>query len=176
FGGAVVNLAAVDGLGRWLRVRKGRLPRPCRPQSCELVLVGGQGPLPRLPFLRVVGRATLTADAPFDAYFGPSPRKQPPLLLVGGDIAVLLLAFAVLAATRLRRDSEAAWRRLTWFGARRGQLVTLSAVECGAIAAAAVVAGWAAGIGFAALLARHLGAPAGPVVAHSVAAPGALAL
>ncbi|TMK76558.1 MAG: FtsX-like permease family protein [Actinobacteria bacterium] len=260
FGGAVVNLAAVDGLGRWLRVRKGRLPRPCRPQSCELVLVGGQGPLPRLPFLRVVGRATLTADAPFDAYFGSSRRKQPPLLLaegvsglasaplpdadliartygwilpvspgtihdweiqgfagridranrrlqeesslfsvsapidalgdihtkarvagerlllVGGDIAVLLLAFAVLAATRLRRDSEAAWRRLTWFGARRGQLVTLSAVECGAIAAAAVVAGWAAGIGFAALLARHLGAPAGPVVAHSVAAPGALAL
>jgi hypothetical protein len=260
FGGALVNLAAVDGLRRWLRLREGRLPRPCRRQRCELVTVGGKGPLPRLPFLRVVGRATLAPDAPFDAYFGTSRAKQPPLLvaegvtglaraplpdadliartygwiapvspgaihdweiegfagrvdransrlqeqsslfsvsapidalaaihdnahvagerllLVGGGVAVLLLAFAVLAATRLRRDSEAARRRLTWYGARRAQLVALAAVESGAIAAAAVVAGWAAGIGFAALLAHHLDAPAAAAVAHSVVAPGGLVL
>ncbi len=260
FGGALVNLGAVDGLRRWLRLRQGRVPRPCRPQRCDLVLVGGKGPLPRLPFLRVVGRASLTTDAPFDAYFGSSGTKQPPLLLaegvsglaraplqdadliartygwivpvapgtiddweiegfagrvdrassrlqvrssvfsvsapldaltavhaqahvtgerlllVGGDVAVLLLAFAVLAAGRLRRDGEAAWRRLTWHGARRSQLVALAAAESGAIAAAAVVAGWAVGIGFAALLALYLDAPAAAVVAHSVVAPEGLAL
>ena len=42
------------------------------------------------------------------------------LLILGGDAAVLLLGFAVLASTRLRRDHEAVRRRLTWFGARRG--------------------------------------------------------
>ena len=36
------------------------------------------------------------------------------LLLIGGEAAALLLAFAVLAATGLRRDTEAQWRRLTW--------------------------------------------------------------
>jgi len=47
----------------------------------------------------------------------------------------------VLAATRLRRDTDAAWRRLTWFGARRWQLVTLTAAESGAIALAGAIAG-----------------------------------
>src|SRR5207237_4242845 len=64
FGGALVNLAAVDGIGRWLRVREGRPPRPCRPQRCELVLIGGKGALPRLPSLRVVRHAALAPAAP----------------------------------------------------------------------------------------------------------------
>ena len=42
------------------------------------------------------------------------------LLLVGGEAAALLLAFAVLAARTMRRDLEAARRRLTWYGARAG--------------------------------------------------------
>jgi len=90
------------------------------------------------------------------------------LLLVGGDVAVLLLAFAVLAAARLRRDVGNARRRLTWAGARWSQLATFTAVEASVVAVAAVCAGWAAGTGFAALLARSLGAEAGPVLAHSV--------
>ena len=56
------------------------------------------------------------------------------LLLIGGEAAALLLAFAVLAATGLRRDTEAQWRRLTWFGARRWQLVTGSVAEIGVVA------------------------------------------
>ena len=67
FGGAFVNLGGVDGLARWVRLRSGRLPKPCTPQLCELVLVDGAGALPRLPFLRVVGRGRLTRDAPLRA-------------------------------------------------------------------------------------------------------------
>ena len=40
------------------------------------------------------------------------------LLLVGGEAAALLFAFAVLAARTMRRDLQAARRRLTWYGAR----------------------------------------------------------
>ncbi|MGH3061574.1 MAG: hypothetical protein ACRDNA_09220, partial [Gaiellaceae bacterium] len=40
------------------------------------------------------------------------------LLLVGGESAALLFAFAVLVAVSMRRDVEAARRRLSWFGAR----------------------------------------------------------
>jgi hypothetical protein len=78
FGGAFVNLGGVDGLGRWVRLRSGRLPRRCTPQRCELVLVGGRGRLPRLPFLHVVGRGTLTKDAPLGAYFGSRGAGAPP--------------------------------------------------------------------------------------------------
>src|SRR6185503_12861053 len=42
------------------------------------------------------------------------------LLLVGGQVAALLLAFAVLAAVGMRRDVEAAGQRLTWVGDRGG--------------------------------------------------------
>ena len=56
------------------------------------------------------------------------------LLLVGGEAAALLFAFAVLAARTMRRDLEAARRRLTWYGARRWHLrlltVTESAARC----------------------------------------------
>lgn len=252
FGGAFVNLGAVDRLARWVKLRSGRLPRPCTPKRCELVVVGGAGPLPSTPLLQVVGRGALSRDAPLDAYFGERSGRQPPILLaegvsglarlplpdadliartfgwvlpvgpgsihdweideltqrlstasaqleardplfsisapvdeldaihararvagdrllvIGGDAAVLLAAFAVLAATRLRRETDAAWLRLTWLGARRGQLLMLSAVESGLIAALGVLVGWAAGSGGAALLARRLGADAGPVLGHSV--------
>jgi hypothetical protein len=251
-GGAFVNLGGVDGLARWVRLRSGRLPRPCTPQRCELVLVDGAGAVPRLPFLHVVGRGRLTRDAPLRAFFGAPGANRPPLLLadgalavgrlplpdaeliartygwvlpiapgsvhdweipslqhrvdaasvrlgavdpvfsvaapldalvsvhakarvagqrlllVGGDVAVLLLAFAVLAAARLRRDVDDARRRLTWAGARWSQLATFTIVEASVVAVVAVCVGWAAGAGFAALLSRSLGAEAGPVLAHSV--------
>jgi hypothetical protein len=252
FGGALVNLGGVDGLGRWVRLTSGRLPRTCTPRLCELVLAGGSGRLPRLPFLRVVGRGTLARDAPLRAYFGEGDPARPPLLLaegalalgrlplpdvdliartygwvlpvapgsvhdweipglahrvdvagsrlaavdpvfsvaapldalagvharagvagerlllIGGDVAILLLAFAVLAAARRRRDTEDARRRLTWAGARRSQLVTFTATESVVVAFVAACVGWAVGIGLAALLARALGADPGPVLAHSV--------
>jgi hypothetical protein len=260
FGGAFVNLGGVDGLARWVRVRSGRLPKRCTPQRCELLLLGGRGRLPRLPFLHVVGRGRLIDDAPLDAYFGASGANAPPLLLaegalalgraplpdaegisrtygwvlpiapgslhdweipglarridreavrlgvvdpvfsvsapldalaavhekarvagerlllIGGDVAVLLLAFAVLAAARRRRDTDTARRRLTWAGARWSQLATFTAVEPALVAFVAVCVGWAVGAGFAALLARSLHTEAGPVLAHSLLSGGGLAL
>jgi FtsX-like permease family len=261
FGGAFVNLGGVDGLARWMRLRSGRLPKRCTPRRCELVLVGTKRRrAPRLPFLHVVGRATLTNDAPLGAYFGNRGANSPPLLLaegalalgrlplpdaelisrtygwvlpiapgslhdweipglarrvdseavrlatvdpvfsvsapldslgsvhakarvagerlllIGGDVAVLLLAFAVLAAARRRRDTDAARRRLTWAGARWSQLATFTAVEPVLVAFGAVCIGWAAGAGFAALLARSLHTDAGSVLAHSLLSGRGLAL
>src|SRR5881397_27493 len=57
------------------------------------------------------------------------------LLLLGGEAATLLLAFTILAASSLRRDVEAAWQRLSWFGASRWQLVLFSLAESAAVAA-----------------------------------------
>jgi len=96
------------------------------------------------------------------------------LLLVGGQAAALLLAFAVLAAATLRRDVAAARRRLTWFGARRAQLELLTGAEAGAMALVGVLAGWAVGIGIAALVARRAGSPVGDVLSHSVLSSGGL--
>ena len=90
------------------------------------------------------------------------------LLLVGGQAVALLLAFAVLAASTLRRDVAAARRRLTWFGARRSQLETLTAAEVAVVALIGTVTGWAAGIGIAALVADRAGSPVGAVLSHSV--------
>jgi hypothetical protein len=89
------------------------------------------------------------------------------LLLIGGEAAALLFAFAVLAAVSMRRDVDAARRRLTWYGARRWQLSTLVAAETGATALAGTVTGWALGAGAAALVAARAGAPAGEVLVHS---------
>src|SRR4051794_23067225 len=70
WGGAFVNLGAVDGLARWLDVRSGRLPRRCTPHDCELIQIGGAPAAPKLSFLHVVGRATFRPGAPLQSYFG----------------------------------------------------------------------------------------------------------
>jgi hypothetical protein len=98
------------------------------------------------------------------------------MLLLGGEAAALLLAFTILAAASLRRDVEAAWRRLTWFGARRWQLVAFSAAESGALALVGTAAGWAGGTALALVLARRLGSPGGTVLAHSALSWRGLAL
>ena len=90
------------------------------------------------------------------------------LLILGGDAAVLLLGFAVLASTRLRRDQLAVRRRLTWLGARRSQILLVTATEVAVITVAATIVGWAVGTAAGALLARHLGAPGLLAVEHSV--------
>jgi hypothetical protein len=259
WGGAFVNLGAVDGLRRWIILRSGRLPKPCTPGDCEVVQIGGAPVQPRLPFLHVVGRAALTAGAPLQAYFGGGGARPPilladgvrafvrtplpdapliaraygwivpvaprrvhdwqlaglddrlnraqaalerasdiftvtaptdtiaairatsrvgaeRLLILGGDAAVLLLGFAMLASARLRRDHADVRRRLTWSGARGSQLLLVGATQVVGLTAVASVAGWASGSGAGALLARHLGSPGGLVVAHSVLTGQALAL
>ena len=68
FGGGLVKLAAVSGLGRYLHLREGRLPGACKPARCEVVQIGGT-PLRDVNeygiHLAVVGRATLTSLVPF---------------------------------------------------------------------------------------------------------------
>jgi hypothetical protein len=263
--GHLFDLGAIDGLARYVHVRSGRLPQRCVPSHCEVLELGGSGPVPKLQGLDldVVGRATLDSPVPFGNlitretyasvlssallyHTAPTPplllangvrelarlpvfvptfrsytwaaplrpgsvhpwsidsfaRKVTQtrsalqaksfrfdltaplaelraanengkvagrrLLLIGGEAAALLLAFAVLAATGLRRDTEAQWRRLTWFGARRWQLAVGAAAEVGAVAVAGALAGWAVGTAAGALVANRAGVPAGAVLAHSV--------
>ena len=89
------------------------------------------------------------------------------LLLVGGESAALLFAFAVLVAVSMRRDSEAARRRLTWFGARRWQLSVFTGLEAVVVAAGGTAVGWALGSAAGAVVASRAGAPIDEVLAHS---------
>jgi hypothetical protein len=89
------------------------------------------------------------------------------LLLVGGESAALLFAFAVLVAVSMRRDTEAARRRLTWFGARRWQLSLFTGMEAAVIAVGGTAAGWALGTLAGAAVAGRAGEPVGEVLAHS---------
>jgi FtsX-like permease family len=272
-GGRLFDLGAVDGLGRFVHLRSGRLPRTCTPQRCEVVQLGGAGPFPQIQGLRLVrvGRASLDSAVPLgdlitrETYAGVLSSSlryhtaaTPPLLLaegvrglatvpalaptyrsyswtlplapdsvrpwtlgsfgdqvtrsrsaltaitfayvltaptdeladadvtgrvaarrlllIGGQAAALLLAFAVLAALGLRRDAEAEWRRLTWYGARRWQLVLLSASETLVVALAGAAVGWAVGAAVGAIVAGRAGIPAGGVLAHSALAAGGVAL
>jgi hypothetical protein len=65
-GGALVDLGAIDDLGRWVHLDSGRLPRTCTPQRCEVVQVGGRGPLSHPRGLRIVrvGRGTMRSALP----------------------------------------------------------------------------------------------------------------
>jgi hypothetical protein len=272
-GGRLFDLGAVDGLGRFVHLRSGRLPRTCTPARCEVVQLGGSGPFPQLPGLRLVrvGRASLDSAVPLgnlitrETYAGVlsssllyhtaatpplllaegvrelatvpalaptyrsyswtlplAPDRVRPwsldrftqevtrartdltaitfaydvaaptdqladadvggrvaarrLLLIGGQAAALLLAFAVLAALGVRRDAEAEWRRLTWYGARRWQLVLLSTAETLVVALAGAALGWAVGTGVGAIVADRAGTPVGSVLAHSALDAGGIAL
>jgi hypothetical protein len=98
------------------------------------------------------------------------------LLLVGGEAAALLFAFAVLAARTMRRDLQAARRRLTWFGARRWQLGLLTGAESGVVGLLGTLAGWLAGLAAGAIAATAAGAPVAAVLRESVLAPAGLGL
>jgi hypothetical protein len=52
--GALLGLGAVDHLGRWVRVRSGRLPRLCRAERCEVLVIRRGGRIPNAPGLRLV--------------------------------------------------------------------------------------------------------------------------
>jgi hypothetical protein len=258
--GALVNLAGMDDVGRWVRLRSGRLPRTCTPERCEVVQIGGGGQIPSFAGLRFVkvGEGVLSSPVPFGrlpgvnaARIGESfrPAEQPPfilaegfdqlarlpalrslyrtyawvvpldpdrihpwevddfltsvtrarstlraeslvldlvaptdqlaaaretgqvagrrLLLIGGQAAALLLAFGLLAAASLRRDTDAAWQRLTWLGARRWQLVLMSAAETGVAAVAGALAGWALGAGVIGIVAERASSPPVAILRHS---------
>jgi hypothetical protein len=99
-GGPLVDLRGVDGVGRWVKLVSGRLPKPCRPSHCEVLRIQGTGPIPTTKDLQLVevGRATLPADAPFRDFLGRPPADtsvlsraieyhtppNPPLVLAEG--------------------------------------------------------------------------------------------
>ena len=76
--GRLVNLRAADDLGRWVRIRSGRLPRVCLPQRCEVLRLEGRGPIPSTRALRLieVGRAVLRPDAPIAPFVLPTPPTE----------------------------------------------------------------------------------------------------
>jgi hypothetical protein len=100
-GGAFLGLGAVDDLGRWVRIRSGRLPRPCTLRRCEVLVIRRGGRIPDVPGLRLVpvGEGDVVSAALFgDAvpalglhqsqfvrrmsrYHRPAP---PPLVLANG--------------------------------------------------------------------------------------------
>lgn len=98
------------------------------------------------------------------------------LLLVGGEAAALLVAFAVLAAGTLRRDLLAARRRLTWHGARRWQRALLTGTETAAVGFGGAAVGWVVGCAAGAVAAALAGAPVGPVLGGSALSPAGLVL
>jgi hypothetical protein len=277
--GAFATIGGVEGLGRFVRLLDGRLPRPCRRQRCEVLQLRGRGRLPDAPGLRLarVGRAELPSARLFGDAIRPARTgraasevsavvrargyHQPPpaplllaegtaalaaspalttvyrsygwvlpleggdvhpwgvnellaslgrarsslgvasfafdlnapgeeltsardtgrvagrrLLLLGGQAVALLLAFAVLAGVRMRRDSETAFRRLTWLGARRWQLGLLALAEAALLAVPGGLVGWTAGTAVAAAVAGAAGSPAAEVVRNSVASRSGLGL
>jgi hypothetical protein len=105
FGGALLSLGAVDELGRWVRLRSGRLPRVCRPDHCEVLVVRRGGPITNVPGLRLVPvgegdlrTATLFGDAIPSQDLGESAfvekirryhRPAPPPLVLANGVAAL---------------------------------------------------------------------------------------
>ncbi len=98
------------------------------------------------------------------------------LLLIGGQAAALLLAFALLSGSALRRDLEAARRRLSWAGATRAQVVGLTVVEAAVVAAVATVIGFGIGAAAGAIVADRAGSPPGAVLRHALLTQGGVAL
>jgi len=98
------------------------------------------------------------------------------LLLVGGQAVVLLLAFVLLAATRLRRGARASARRLDSFGATGVQTRLAALAEAALVVVPATLFGWLLGAVAALALADATDSPAGAVVSRSVASVTAVEL
>ncbi len=118
-GGRFVGLAAVDGLAPHVRLLRGRLPGPCRPERCEVLRLRGVGRLPDVEGLRIVevGRATLRSSRLFGDFLEPTDNalddaalapvlrgpgryhSPPPGPLVVADGVAGLVASPVLART-----------------------------------------------------------------------------
>jgi ABC-type antimicrobial peptide transport system permease subunit len=90
------------------------------------------------------------------------------LLLVGGEAAALLLAFVLLAGSRLRTGARATARRLEWFGAGRWQIRLSALAEAAVVAVPATLLGWLLGIVATLVLAVSTDVPAGALISRSV--------
>ncbi|MGH3143678.1 MAG: hypothetical protein ACRDO9_11190, partial [Gaiellales bacterium] len=119
--GQVVSLAAADGLAKSLVILRGRLPRPCTPTRCETVAVGN-GPVPRIPGLPVVGVADPRPGTPLRRLLRTTTAGVRPQ--VAEDVA---------GAARLPA-LQAAFRSYTWsapLASARPTAWTLNEIEQG---------------------------------------------
>ena len=91
--GQVVGVAAVDGLARWFVVRRGRLPRACSAARCETIVLGN-GPVPKVPGLPVVGVAEARPGTPVRRLLGTATAGVRSLVAEGVAGADQLPAFA----------------------------------------------------------------------------------
>ncbi|HEY7017736.1 MAG TPA: hypothetical protein VH297_04640, partial [Gaiellaceae bacterium] len=103
--GTLVGLGAVDDLGRWVRLRSGRLPRTCTLERCEVLVIRSGGRLPNVPGLRLVPvgegdlrTAALFGDAvpaeglnqsQFVQHIARYHRPAPPPLVLANGVAAL---------------------------------------------------------------------------------------
>ena len=140
FGGALLSLGAVDDLGRWVHLRSGRLPRVCRPQHCEVLVIRRGGPITNVPGLRLVPvgegelrTSTLFGDAIPAQDLGESAfvekirryhRPAPPPLVLANGVAALDRSPVLHDAYRsygwvipLRPGTVRSWSAKAW---RRG--------------------------------------------------------
>ncbi|HZG36991.1 MAG TPA: hypothetical protein VEY87_14245, partial [Gaiellaceae bacterium] len=72
--GTFAGLGGVEGLGRWVELRAGRLPQRCEPRRCEVLRLRGAGRVPQPPGLRLVevGEAALTTRILFGDFLAPT--------------------------------------------------------------------------------------------------------
>lgn len=116
-------------------------------------------------------RSGMVLTAPDDALVGAADRARASsrrLLLVGGQLVAVLVAFVALAALGLREDHGAARRLLGRRGATRGQSFAFTAAEAGWPVLAGLVPGLLAGIGTVLLVADREGVPGSRLVEDAV--------
>src|SRR4051794_17807364 len=92
--GAVVRLAAIDPLGRWLSNAPASRPASCRNASCPMLSVGGKRPPSTLTasgvHVHVVGSAELSSSAPLG--FRPNSGRGRPVLVTEDPAGLQSLA------------------------------------------------------------------------------------
>ena len=89
--GSFAGLGGVEQLGRWVRLRSGRLPRLCTPERCEVLRLRGRGRLPQPEGLRLVevGTAALDSRILFGDFLAPTDNA-----LVDAEVSPAVAAAA----------------------------------------------------------------------------------
>lgn len=115
-GSALVNLGALDGVGRWVRLRSGRLPRRCSPARCEVVQVGRgrAGAIPGV-HLVVVGRGELASPLAFGRLLPSAPGSALSRFQFSPEVPPTLLVAEGVSATSALPALESIFRSYLWF-------------------------------------------------------------
>jgi hypothetical protein len=168
--GTVAGLGRVAPLATAFRVFGWMAPLP--PRDVHAWALGAER--------RALSRAQATVAAASDGFSLSAPDVEfsdlqhrahvasARLLIVGGEAAVLLLAFAVLAALGLRAEQAAEAWRLERRGARRWQLAALAVTDAAVLTLPGALAGAGVGVGAVAWLAGRSGVDVAGTLAHSL--------